>query len=319
MKPLIRIALLSMGLILSAEARTWTSISGKQIEAEFVSEAFGQVTLKTTQGEQIGIPLAKLSPADREFIQAQKLPAARTRSTTTVADEDEDAPVLAPRHGTPEVVAKMVPGATFIQTAAGPNAVTYHVRVPPGYNPAQPPPLVIAFSSTGKGHSILRSISASTDKAGWIGIGCDKLMNSMDDKLANAMEDEVLEDIYRHIPHDPRRVYLAGHSGGASRAYSITARRKEPFAGILAYGGWLGGPPRQKDPYCKRMAVAMVNGDKDEAANGWAASDKQALQLRKCKVELFTFPGGHPMPNDPEVSDRAIAWLQQEWTARAAK
>lgn len=318
MKPLIRIALMSLGLALSAEARTWTSVSGKQIEAEFVSEAFGQVTLKTLQGEKIGIPLAKLSPADRDYIQSQKLPAARSRGTASAVEEA--APVLAPRNGTPEVVAQMIPGTTFIRTAAGLNAVTYHVRVPPGFNPANPPPLVIAFSSTGNGHSILRSISTSTDKAGWIGIGCDKLMNSLPDaKLADQMEDEVLEDIYRNIPHDPRRVYLSGHSGGASRAYSITARRPEPFAGILAYGGWLGGPPRQKDPYCKRMAVAMINGDKDESANSWVEGDKQALQLRKCSVELFSFPGGHPMPNDPEVSDRAIAWLQQEWAARAAK
>lgn len=313
----LRLALALLGLALAAEARTWTSVSGKQIEAEYVSEALGQVTLKTPAGEKIGIPLAKLSPADREYIQAQKLPAARTRSTAAAAEsEDEAVPVLAPRAGTPEVVAQMIPGTTFIRTAAGANAVTYHVRVPPGYDPAKPAPLVVAFSSTGNGHSILRSISASTDKAGWIAIGCDKLMNSMDSQLADAMEDEVLEDIYRNLPHDPRRVYLAGHSGGASRAYSITARRPEPFAGILAYGGWLGGPDRQKDPYCKRMAVAMVNGDQDEAANSWAEPDKKALQLRKCRVELFSFPGGHPMPNDPEVSDRAIAWLQQEWDAR---
>ena len=101
------------------------------------------------------------------------------------------------------------------------------------------------------------------------------------------------------------------------RAYGITARREDPFAGILAYGGWLGGPEHQKKRYCRFMAVAMINGNKDDAANGWAVSDKQALLLRKCRVEIFTFPGGHPMPSDPEVSDRAIAWLQQEWEAKA--
>ena len=318
MKPLLWITLTSIWLAIPAQGRTWTSVSGKQIEADFVSEAFGQVTLKTVPGEKIGIPLAKLSPADREYIQSQKLPAARSRSTAPAATEA--APVLSPRNGTPEVLAQMIPGTIFTLTAAGPNAVTYHVRVPPGFNPAKPPPLVVAFSSTGKGRSILRAISASTDKAGWIGIGCDKLMNSITDgKLADQMEDEVLEDIYRNVPHDPRRVYLSGHSGGACRAYSITARRTEPFAGILAYGGWLGGSERQKAPYCKQMAVAMINGDKDEAANGWADSDKHALQLRKCEVETFSFPGGHPMPNDPEASDRAIAWLEQQWNARAAK
>jgi predicted esterase len=313
----LRWMLLVLGVVLAADARTWTSVSGKQIEAEFVSETFGQVTLKTPQGEKIGIPLAKLCPEDREFIQARKIPASRTRSTAAAVEESRAA-ALAPRHGTPEVAAKMTPGATFVQTAAGLNAITYHVRVPPGYDPARPTPLVIAFSSTGNGHSILRSISASTDKAGWIAIGCDKLRNNLeDDKLTDAMEDEVLEDIYRSIPHDPRRVYLAGHSGGAMRAYGITARREDPFAGILAYGGWLGGPEHQKKRYCRFMAVAMINGDKDDAANSWAVSDKQALLLRKCNVEIFTFPGGHPMPSDPEVSDRAIAWLRQEWEAKA--
>ena len=47
MKPLLWITLTSIWLAIPAQGRTWTSVSGKQIEADFVSEAFGQVTLKT--------------------------------------------------------------------------------------------------------------------------------------------------------------------------------------------------------------------------------------------------------------------------------
>ena len=95
----LRWMLLVLGVVLAADARTWTSVSGKQIEAEFVSETFGQVTLKTPQGEKIGIPLAKLAPEDRHFIQGRKIPASRTRSTAAALEESR-AVALAPRHGT---------------------------------------------------------------------------------------------------------------------------------------------------------------------------------------------------------------------------
>lgn len=55
-----------------AEARTWTSISGAEIEADFVEETWGQVTLRKEDGTEIRIRLAQLSPEDQTYIRSGK-------------------------------------------------------------------------------------------------------------------------------------------------------------------------------------------------------------------------------------------------------
>ena len=54
-----------------SKLRTWTSSIGTKIEAELVSTAGEQVTLKTKAGKTLQVPLNKLSKADQEFIAAE--------------------------------------------------------------------------------------------------------------------------------------------------------------------------------------------------------------------------------------------------------
>ena len=51
-----------------SKLRTWTSNIGTRIEAELVSSAGEQVTLKTKTGRMLTVPINKLSKADQEFI-----------------------------------------------------------------------------------------------------------------------------------------------------------------------------------------------------------------------------------------------------------
>jgi WD40 repeat protein len=52
--------------------RKWKDASGKfEIEATFVSEANGLVTLKQTNGEEVEIELKQLSPADEAYVQTE--------------------------------------------------------------------------------------------------------------------------------------------------------------------------------------------------------------------------------------------------------
>ncbi len=51
-----------------SELRTWTAVNGKEVEAEFVSNSDGQVSLKMKTGKIFKVPLNKLSKADQEFI-----------------------------------------------------------------------------------------------------------------------------------------------------------------------------------------------------------------------------------------------------------
>ena len=55
------------------ESRTWTDRTGKfRIEAEFVGEADGVVTLRKEDGEEIEVPLDKLSAADKRAVEEAK-------------------------------------------------------------------------------------------------------------------------------------------------------------------------------------------------------------------------------------------------------
>ncbi len=53
-----------------AESRTWTSTTGKTVEAEFVSSDGKSATLKLDSGKTTKIALSALSQADRDFVNA---------------------------------------------------------------------------------------------------------------------------------------------------------------------------------------------------------------------------------------------------------
>lgn len=56
------------------EVRTWTSASGKTLEASFVELKFDQVVLQSSAGEKIKIRLNQLSGADQVYVRSQALP-----------------------------------------------------------------------------------------------------------------------------------------------------------------------------------------------------------------------------------------------------
>ena len=64
--------------------RTWTSDIGTKIEAELVSLADGEVTLKTKTGRTLKVPLKKLSKADQEFAAAKSSPKKPTKEAVSV-------------------------------------------------------------------------------------------------------------------------------------------------------------------------------------------------------------------------------------------
>jgi thiol-disulfide isomerase/thioredoxin len=64
-------ALMIVGAVWSTE-RTWTDASGKfSVTAEYVGVKGGKVLLRDADGQEISVPLAKLSDADRELVRAQ--------------------------------------------------------------------------------------------------------------------------------------------------------------------------------------------------------------------------------------------------------
>ena len=299
----------------TGRGRTWTSYDGHTVEAEFAGIEGGYVLLKRTDGQVGRIRVERLSKEDQVYARSRQAPSLTARGVGPAVA----AVVPAKTRGDPQVVAQMKPGGVLKRTAKGTTKMTYHLYTPTTFDASNPPPLIIAFSPSGSGPGILNSMKASAEKAGWLLIGCDKLKNGMkDEKLSARMEEEVIADIFASVPHDAARVYLAGFSGGAMRAYSLANTMPHPFAGIIAYGGWLGGAEYRKKTYTKYMAVAIINGKKDKGANMSAEGDRKALERRKCEVKMFPWAGGHGIA-PRATTDAAMAWIQDDWTRRRSK
>ena len=79
--------------------------------------------------------------------------------------------------------------------------------------------------------------------------------------------------------------------------------------------GWIGGGERLDMKFAKGMAVAMVNGKGDKAANSWVDRDTDALKGRRYKVRLFECEGGHVVA-PPEVLLEAMQWIKGEQESR---
>jgi len=61
----------------------------------------------------------------------------------------------------------------------------------------------------------------------------------------------------------------------------------------------------------RKMAVAIVNGDKDKGARTWELKDMKFLEEKaRADVKLFHFPGGHVMaPSD--ICLKAAKWIHE--------
>ena len=54
--------------LLQAQARTWTDVNQRKVEAVLVSSDGTNATLRLADGKEIPFPIARLSPADQEFV-----------------------------------------------------------------------------------------------------------------------------------------------------------------------------------------------------------------------------------------------------------
>jgi poly(3-hydroxybutyrate) depolymerase len=295
-----------------AEARTWTALSGKTVEAEYVKIESGTVWLRGPDGNLMTTGFHMFIAEDQELIKVLYEEGLEKAAAAAVAAQEEEVRLKAEKRA--EVLAKWKPGQVISFVTPDKTAVPYHVYIPTSFDPDKLFPLVYAFSPGGNGKGQLNAMKKSAEKAGWIVVGCDKLKNGMkDEDLEIEMEDAVLADVQKNVPHDRNRMYLSGMSGGAMRSYQIASRRHDiGWAGILAFGGWMGGSEYQKKlDFPRGLSVAMINGDKDTGANAWMDSDSKVIKKSRGNVEDFSFPGGHAMA-PPEVIDEAIEWLQSQ-------
>ncbi len=279
--------ILLSSLSIKAETRSWSNREGKTIQAELVNfDIEGKkVTLRLSNGKEVPLALDTLSDKDQAWL---------TERQRTLEDKAD--------------AVKAMAGKTVSYQSDGPEAVSYHVYYPTGYQADAPPAMIIMFSPGGGGKAILGSVKEACEALGWIGVGCDAFKNNSDEAILDQKWKEVLPHIEKTVMHNKDLLYLGGMSGGALRAYDYSESSARPWKGILAFGGWMGGKQSLNCP--PKMAVAIVNGDSDANANSVIPRDQGVLEKERCKVKTFSFKGGHVIA-PPDVTLEAMQWLKK--------
>lgn len=282
----------------SDSIRNWKLASGETYRGDLVSydEAKKLVIVRLENQSEIQIEHDALSPSDRawllEWIEFGE-----------------------------EMQAKLgkIGGALTRHTATGKFTTEYSVYQPPldHLEAGAKPPMLILFHPNGKGHrEIIRYLEAAK-AVGLTLVSCEFFRNGppitgyarqpeLEAELLARFND-LLPQIEASVPHDEKRMFMGGCSGGAWRAFHYSAQVKRPWAGIYSNCGWLGGEIWYDLPYPK-MRVALVNGDKDPRGNYQHDRDCVRLDQAGCKVTLHSFEGAHQVP-PPSVQEKAFRWL----------
>ncbi|WP_026261241.1 alpha/beta hydrolase [Kiloniella laminariae] len=98
-------------------------------------------------------------------------------------------------------------------------------------------------------------------------------------KAAAPIVDAFIDQQMAHYKLPADRVLLMGFSQGAMMAYHVGLRRKEAFAGMMAYSGMLVSSDLLKTEMTSPCPVLAIHGDKDEVVPSQALpSAVKALQ-----------------------------------------
>jgi hypothetical protein len=278
--------------------RDWKLVSGESYPAELVSydESKNLVTLRMADQTEIRLSHDALSAFDRAWL-------------LEWVEFGEEMQAKLQKLG----------GSLTRHTSAGKFTTEYSVYQPPLGNAGAgaKPPMLIIFNPSGNGHREIMRYFEAAKAVGLTLVSCEYFRNGppitayerqpeLEAELL-ARFNELLPHIEATVPHDEKRMFMGGCSGGAWRAFHYAAQVERPWAGIYSNCGWLGGKIWYDLPYPK-MRVAMVNGNQDPRGTYQLDRDTVRLTQAGCKVSLHAFEGGHQVP-PPSVQEKAFRWL----------
>ena len=286
--------LVACAVLANTDERTWTFKSGEKVRAEQMSydQESGEVVLLIKDTDKRVMRFDEFSPIDQAWL-------------VEWAQIEQEMNVLID-----------VLGGQFEHYVAESDNFTtdFYVYYPTVYQSTTNRPMLMLFNAGGKAARYMKAFIDAAELHGIVLVACDSFRNTGDDPtLEGEMRErfgELLPIIEATVPHDPKRVFMGGNSGGAWRAYHYSAWFDRPWAGIYANAGWIGGYKYYGEPYPGNMRIAMVNGNNDHA-NRWLERDGKLLSSKGNKVAVFSFDGGH-QPAPPKSRSKALEWLINE-------
>ncbi len=198
-------------------------------------------------------------------------------------------------------LAQKLPAGQIIDrvTCAADPSQSYALFVPAAYTPSRAWPVIFAFDPGGRGRNPVERYQAAAEKYGYIVVGSNNSRNgSMEfPKILAAMTTDVAE----RLAVDPKRVYLAGMSGGARAAFQVALASKD-VAGVIASSA---GYPDNRIRKTLTFPVFATAG----------TEDFNHLEMRRLDATLTSphylhiFRGGHVWLNS-ELAVEAIEWME---------
>ncbi len=328
------------------DPRVWTSRSGTQIEAEWVGDRDGTVTLRKFDGKLVRIGLSSLSDIDVAYV--------KSLHRTTSAPATSSPPASASSASTPAAPAPaasrmslggvdVAPGILITFLAPLPsNAVrALHkehntivtqarvgVAVPPNFDPAKPQRVfVVSATSDGNSMSIehLKQYMKEALARGWVLMAADPPNGEEPTDVSNTWRWSLiragLDEMHRAWPGSRTWSYAAGgFSGGAKRSGYIAALLAK--ADYRVIGMYMGGcnedmatqglnEYQPKRSAFQRVPIFLSSGTRDSTATPDATvrvkDSMRNMGFRYVRIE--SYPGGHD-PYPPHT-DLALAWFDE--------
>src|SRR4051794_9004813 len=179
-------------------------------------------------------------------------------------------------------------------------AQTYALYLPSDYSPERMWSVLLAFHPAARGRLMVEKYQAAAEQYGYIIAASNNSRNGpYADSMAAAQA--MMTDVSRRFSVDPRRVYLAGMSGGARVAVGIALANNNVAGVIASSAGYPDSQPRASVPF----AVFSTAG----------IEDFNYLEMRLLDRKLTTphflavFEGGHSLPPD-DIAFDALEWME---------
>ena len=189
---------------------------------------------------------------------------------------------------------------------------TYYLFVPDGITAEKPAPLLITLHGSGrKGSVLVDKWKGLAAKAGIILAGPESSNSAhwASPQDGPRLLHDLVEELKGKHPIDPRRVYLFGHSAGASFALQIGLLESEYFAAVAAHAGALQPAAYPLTGFATRkIPFALIVGSRDPNFPVSVVQDtEKELAKKALPVELTIIPNhGHDYYGRSDMINRSV-------------
>jgi len=195
-------------------------------------------------------------------------------------------------------------GRVLQLSAAADGANSFALYLPANFDTAKKWPLLVFFDPQAGGSLPLQKYKAIADRYGYVLAGSNVIKNGMDPRSVTSVANALITDLQQRLPCDPKRLYLAGFSGGARMAGVVAAQRQ--VRGVIGCSAGFVNPQAVQAP---GFACISIAGLADMNYNESQRQDQALREVRGARTAFFSFDGKHEWP-PATVMETAIECLE---------